>query len=56
MSENYSNRKRITTSIDKELISLLDELHVKTRIPRSRLYDEAISDLLKKHNIEIKKD
>lgn len=56
MTDKYTNRKRVTTTIEKELICLLDELHSKTRIPRSRLYDEAISDLLDKYQIERKKD
>lgn len=43
------NRTRITTSIKNELITEFDELAKKTRIPKSRLFDEAIEDLLKKY-------
>ena len=43
------NRTRFTTSIKNELYSALDELTRQTRIPKSRLMDEAIEDLLKKY-------
>lgn len=43
------NRTRITTSVKNELIEEFDKLAKKTRIPKSRLFDEAIEDLLKKY-------
>lgn len=43
------NRVRIGNSIDKKLFEELQELSDKTRIPMSRLLDEAIEDLVKKH-------
>ena len=50
MPENaLVNRTRFTTSIKNELYHDLDELTKKTRIPKSRLMDEAIEDLLKKY-------
>ena len=42
-------RKRFTSSLKNELVKEFDELSIKTRIPKSRLLDEAIEDLLKKH-------
>jgi len=43
------NRKRFTSSLRNELVPLFDELSKKTRIPKSKLLDEAIDDLLKKY-------
>lgn len=57
MAEPYLKyRTRFTSSLKNELIPLFDELAHKTRIPKSRLLDEAIEDLLKKHGIEIRLD
>lgn len=44
------NRTKIGSAIDKELYIRLQELSKVTRIPLSRLLDEAIKDLLSKHN------
>ncbi|MFP1883509.1 ribbon-helix-helix domain-containing protein [Lonsdalea quercina] len=55
MSEPHlKNRHRFTSSIDKNLVSMLDDLAIQTRIPKSRLLDEAISDLLLKHGMLLK--
>lgn len=43
------NRVRFTSSLKKELMPQLDRLAQETRIPKSRLMDEAIEDLLKKY-------
>lgn len=43
------NRVRFTSSLKKELMPQLDQLSEQTRIPKSRLIDEAIEDLLKKY-------
>lgn len=43
------NRVRYTNSIDKELLRKFKELSDQTRIPQSRLIDEAIEDILKKY-------
>ncbi len=58
MAEPFlKNRRRFTSSLDNHLVPLFDELAAKTRIPKSRLLDEAISDLLLKHDVSpINKD
>ncbi len=43
------NRKHWSTSSDHELYDMLRALSDKTRIPVSKLLDEAIEDLLLKH-------
>ncbi len=43
------NRVRFTSSLQKELMPQLDQLSRETRVPKSRLLDEAIEDLLKKY-------
>ncbi|MDD4780335.1 MAG: ribbon-helix-helix domain-containing protein [Tissierellia bacterium] len=50
---DLKNRVQYATSIDKELKDAMKVLSEKTRIPQSKLIDEAIKDLLKKHNIEM---
>ena len=50
MAEPYLKyRTRFTSSLKNELVPCFDELARKTRIPKSRLLDEAIEDLLKKY-------
>lgn len=44
------NRKRIGSAIKAELYIELKKLSDKSRIPISKLLDEAIQDLLSKHN------
>lgn len=52
MAEPYlKNRTRFTSSLKNELIPLFNALAQETRIPKSRLLDEAIEDLLKKHHV-----
>jgi predicted DNA-binding protein len=46
------HRVRISNSIDKELYNDLKKLSEQTRIPMSKLLDEAIEDLLTKHSTE----
>lgn len=46
------NRVRISNSIDKKLYEELKALSEITRIPMSKLLDEAIEDLLNKHSAE----
>ena len=43
------NRTRFTSSLKNELMKEFDKLTEKTRIPKSRLLDEAVEDLLKKY-------
>jgi len=47
-------RKRFTSSLDNKLVQPFNELAKATRIPKSRLLDEAISDLVEKHRINNK--
>ncbi len=42
------NRTRLGSAVDKETFEQLRKLSKSTRIPISRLLDEAIEDLLKK--------
>ncbi|RNR96388.1 ribbon-helix-helix domain-containing protein [Klebsiella pneumoniae] len=52
MAEPYlKNRRRFTSSLDNQLVPLFDALAAKPRIPKSRLLDEAIEDLLVKHGV-----
>lgn len=50
-----TNRKHWSTSTDMELYDKLRELSNKTRIPISKLLDEAVEDLLLKHKVIDKK-
>lgn len=43
------NRTRFTSSMDNRLMEQFNQLAKVTRIPKSRLIDEAIEDLLKKY-------
>jgi len=47
--KDLKNRVRIATSIDIELNDQLRKLADETRIPISKLVDEAIKDLIEKH-------
>ncbi|CUH96012.1 hypothetical protein P22_2100 [Propionispora sp. 2/2-37] len=50
MAEPYLRyRTRFTSSLKNELLEQFNELAQETRIPKTRLLDEAIEDLLKKH-------
>lgn len=46
--EMLVNRVRISNSIDKKLYEKLKKLSEETKVPMSKLLDEAIEDLLKK--------
>ena len=43
------NRTRFTSSLKNELMEGFNALADQTRIPKSRLLDEAVEDLLKKY-------
>ena len=43
------NRTRFTSSLKNELMDGFNKLAEDTRIPKTRLMDEAIEDLLNKH-------
>lgn len=49
MEENETKRSRFTSTIDKEQKDNLKELSLQTRIPQSRLLDEALEDLVEKY-------
>ncbi len=48
MEPHLKNRTRFTSSLKNELVPLFDQLAEVTRVPKSRLLDEAIEDLLEK--------
>ena len=45
----YVNRTRLVSSLDNSLVKPFNELSKQTRIPKSRLLDEAVEDLLRKY-------
>lgn len=50
MAENVLvNRKKFVSSLANELVEPFNTLSKETRIPKSRLLDIAIEDLLKKY-------
>lgn len=49
---DLKNRERFTTSIDSKLVRQLKELSNSTKIPMSKLVDEALEDLFKKRTAE----
>lgn len=53
MAGLYKNRKQYTMTVDTKLFDTLNELSKQTRIPKSKLVDEALELLFKKHQIEI---
>ena len=52
-NKDLKNRVRFSTSLDKDLAKRLDDLSTNTRIPKSKLVDEAIKMLLAKHKNNI---
>ena len=52
-NKDLKNRVRFSTSLDKDLAKQLDDLSTNTRIPKSKLVDEAIEMLLAKHKNNI---
>ena len=50
-NEKPKNRKHWSTSSDHDLYTELQNLSKQTRIPVSRLLDEAIEDLLLKYKV-----
>lgn len=55
MESKLKNRTRYTATVDTDLVESLKELSQKTRIPQSKLVDEAIELLLKNHNVRVKR-
>lgn len=52
----YKNRERWSTAVDKMLLAKFRKLSENTRIPATRLLDEAIEDLLVKYQVMIKEE
>lgn len=52
----YRTRKQWSTAVDKELFQKFRQFSDKSRIPLTRLLDEAIEDLLVKYNIITKEE
>jgi len=51
MAGDLKYRTRFTTSVDKGLYKALYNYSIDSKIPLSRLMDEAIEDFLIKHDI-----
>jgi hypothetical protein len=51
MSGQYRNRQQWSTATDKELLEKFRKLSNDTRIPATRLLDEALYDLLVKYKV-----
>ena len=49
MSKELRHRKVMTTTINAKLVAALEQLSKDTRIPKSKLIDEALELLLKQH-------
>ena len=47
---DLKTRTRIGNTLDTRLLAKLKMLSASTRIPMSRLLDEAVGDLIQKHN------
>ncbi len=56
MSQSNRNRKQIASTVDPDLWELFRGLSAKTRIPASRLLDEAVEDLLLKYKVIKRKE
>lgn len=52
---DLKNRTRIGNTVDNKLLKEFKSLSQETKIPMSKLLDEAIEDLLKKYQRYIKK-
>lgn len=56
MKGELRNRERFGVAVEKKLLEGLRNLSAKTRIPASRLVDEALEDLMKKYKVEISRE
>lgn len=50
--KDLANREPVNCAVESKLNKALIELSKLTRIPKSRLLDEAIEDYLKKHGVK----
>lgn len=55
MADRIKYRARMSSSVDPDLWAAIQDLSIRTRIPQSRLIDEAFEDLLKKYGESDKK-
>lgn len=53
MAGALKNRQHYGVTIDIEILKKFRELADKTRIPQSKLMDEALADLLKKYSDKV---
>ena len=51
MMSSYRNRQQWSTAVDKELLKKFRDFSDASRIPATRLIDEAIEDLLVKYKV-----
>ncbi len=56
MAGELKNRERFGVAVEKKLLEALRKLSKNTRIPASKLTDEALEDLFKKYNFEINQE
>lgn len=56
MLSEYRNREKWSTATDKAILEKFRQLSADTRIPASRLLDEAMEDLLVKYKVIDKED
>ncbi|MCG8540793.1 MAG: ribbon-helix-helix domain-containing protein [Clostridia bacterium] len=49
-NKNLKNRLPFASTLDKNLYEKFNKLHEDTKIPKSKLHDEAIKNLLEKYN------
>ena len=48
-NRNLKNRIAFSNTIDKNLFEAFEQLHKETRIPKSKLLDEAVQLLIEKY-------
>lgn len=48
-NQDLTTRERWGTSVDKELLKGFNKIHAKTKIPKSRLLDEAFEYIIEKY-------
>lgn len=46
----YNMKKRVTFTLEEETINKLKEVSEKTMIPQARLVEQAIKDVIEKHD------
>lgn len=49
---DLTHRERFTTSLSKDVVKKLKTLSKDTKVPMSKLLDEAIEDLVKKRTVK----